>query len=291
MRTVIVAFLALLALPAMAAETISSPSGITIRTCDHDAGAICSITWNGKQFVNDQDHGRQCQSASSFDYQGENFNPTEAGASVLTDGENPSPSSSKLLYEAVVDGVLTTKSQMAFWNPVSGVKLSNHLFTKRVKIGFAGIPNVIEYASEFTIPANEQHAFGVFEALTCYMPAVLENFYTVNVNAWYPVRYRAIPIDNGPGEQNKPLMFTTEDAQYAFGIYSPNTPQPGFADAGYGRWNLWGTRKWNNVYRIANPRGTYKFKSYMIIGTASDVIKSMVKLNSYFQNQMAANGQ
>lgn len=37
-----------------------------IRTCDYDAGAICSLTWNGQQFIDDYDHGRQLQSAVTF---------------------------------------------------------------------------------------------------------------------------------------------------------------------------------------------------------------------------------
>ncbi|MDP1977640.1 hypothetical protein [Undibacterium sp.] len=64
---------------AHADQTISAMAGpwpITIRTCSHDAGAVCSLTWRGKEFINDYDHGRQLQSASSFDNLGESFKAT-----------------------------------------------------------------------------------------------------------------------------------------------------------------------------------------------------------------------
>ena len=55
-------------------------SQLTISTSARLAGAIGSLTWNGIEFINQDDHGRELQSASSFDGLGECFNPTEAGS-------------------------------------------------------------------------------------------------------------------------------------------------------------------------------------------------------------------
>ncbi|MDB5036802.1 MAG: hypothetical protein JWQ35_330 [Bacteriovoracaceae bacterium] len=52
---------------------------MTIRTSNQFAGAIYSLTWAGKEFINHDDHGRELQSAISFDGYGECLNPTEAG--------------------------------------------------------------------------------------------------------------------------------------------------------------------------------------------------------------------
>jgi hypothetical protein len=53
-----------------------------ITTTSRLAGAIHSLQWNGKEFIDSADHGRQLQSACSFDNarhaNAETFNPTEA---------------------------------------------------------------------------------------------------------------------------------------------------------------------------------------------------------------------
>ena len=45
----------------------SKDSTIVITTTRRLAGAIVSLRWNGREFINSADHGRQLQSAFSFD--------------------------------------------------------------------------------------------------------------------------------------------------------------------------------------------------------------------------------
>src|SRR5579884_1225590 len=118
------------------------PSEIVITTTSRVAGAIHSLTWNGKEFLDSFDHGRQLQSAANFDCGGdlldETFNPTEAGS--RDDGHGPK-SSSKLLRLRAGDGELETTTRMAFWlapgekssgHPAKNEKvLSDHILTKR----------------------------------------------------------------------------------------------------------------------------------------------------------------
>ncbi len=91
-------------------------SEMVITTTSRLAGAIHSLTWNGKEFIDSFDHGRQLQSASNFDagtpIKGETFNPTEAGS--RDDGAGPQ-STSRLLHmvatsnsssDNITDGVL-----------------------------------------------------------------------------------------------------------------------------------------------------------------------------------------
>jgi hypothetical protein len=54
------------------------------------AGAIDYLAWNGMQFINAADHGRELQYAISNQY-GECYNPTEAGS--MNDGAGPTTSS------------------------------------------------------------------------------------------------------------------------------------------------------------------------------------------------------
>ena len=80
------------------------------------AGAIHSVTWNGKELIDSADHVRQLQSAANFDcgwpFIPEVFNPTEAGSRA--DGAG-AKSSSKLLRISVNEVELRTTTRMAFW--------------------------------------------------------------------------------------------------------------------------------------------------------------------------------
>lgn len=70
-------------------------SEIVITTTDRLAGAIHSLTWNGDELIDSADHGRELQSAASFDcglpaneFWAERFNPTEAGSRDDGGGES-----------------------------------------------------------------------------------------------------------------------------------------------------------------------------------------------------------
>ena len=91
-------------------------SEIVITTTTRLAGAIQSLTWDGVEFINSIDHGRELQSACSFDNSPaanpETFNPTEAGS--CKDGALPA-STNRLLEIAAAGNHLRTRTQMAFW--------------------------------------------------------------------------------------------------------------------------------------------------------------------------------
>src|SRR6187200_2260855 len=91
-------------------------SQIVITTTPRLAGAIHSLTWRGREFIDSFDHGRQLQSASNLDCGGpildETFNPTEAGSRRDGTGE---ATSSRLLHMRVEPHALQTVTQMAFW--------------------------------------------------------------------------------------------------------------------------------------------------------------------------------
>lgn len=276
MKTILAALL-LTAFSAQAQDTTISANGITIKACAHDAGAICSLTWNGREFIDDHDHGRQLQSAISFDHRGEGYNPTEAGASYLTDGYNPSPSSSALTAIHTYGSTLVTESRMAFWNPVKGVKTSDHKMRKVVTIGYNGMSKVIEYQTTFFAPRDHRHSFGQYEVLTGYMPDDFSQFYTLDMATG-----AVEPLTDGPGEQPKPIIFCTQGNTHCMGIYNPRAPQAEYADAGYGRWRYGprdGVVKWNVVFRYADANIDRTFTSYVILGTLPSVKFSMRELH------------
>ena len=135
-------------------------SEINISTTSRLAGAVHSLSWNGKEFIDSLDHGRQLQSACNLDcataITNETFNPTEAGSS--RDGIG-AISSGRLLHLRTDSNVLQSVNQMAFGltpGEKSGPNLarnssilSDHLLTKRVRIGYRDLPHVIAYARSF----------------------------------------------------------------------------------------------------------------------------------------------
>jgi hypothetical protein len=271
-------------------------SEIVITTTDRLAGAIHSLTWGGKEFIDSHDHGRQLQSAASFDcaaageFWAERYNPTEAGSRADGTGEK---SSSKLLELWAKGSELKTTTQMAFWlapgeksfgRPALNDKvLSDHRVSKRVRIGYKKLANVIEYEVAFTIPKGERHTYAQFEALTGYMPPEFGRFWTFR-----PETSKLEELDDGPGEQEFPVVFATEDKAHAMGVFSPDQPSPKHEKAGYGRFRFKAEKviKWNCVFRVRNDKGIaadeYRFRVFVAVGTLEDVRRSLAALIEEF---------
>lgn len=256
-------------------------SEIVITTTARLAGAIDSLKWRGKEFINSTDHGRQLQSASSFDNTpsagAETFNPTEAGSRDDGAGAN---TTSRPLEISAAKNRLRTKTQMAFWLAPgersegqlarNTNRLSAHVLTKDVRIGFERWPQALDYRVTFSVPADERHKSAQFEALTGYMPPEFDTFYQFN-----PQTEKLQPLDYGPGEIKNPVVLATKDGQFAMGIYSPENP-PSTAGPTYGRWYFdWAhVAKWNCVFRVRDPnglRGDFTYHMLVPIGTVSQV--------------------
>lgn len=279
----------------LASSLLAAPSGdavikgrtqdsqIVITTTARCAGAVHSLIWRGKEFIDSADHGRQMQSASNFDagsaITSETFNPTEAGS--LLDGAGPS-STSRLLQMKTGSNWLETTTQMAFWLPPGGAsggnpaknkaELSNHLASKRVAIGAQSRPHLISYDVTFTLPKDEVHQTAVFESLTGYMPAEFSRFWVFD-----PESRSLAPLSDGPGEQPLPVILATEDGAFAMGIFSPEKKAKG-----YGRWRFERERvvKWNCVFRVSQPKpgGQYRYRHFVAVGTLEDVKEEIALL-------------
>lgn len=161
--------------------------------------------------------------------------------------------------------------------------LSQHHVSKRVTIGHKNLSHVIEYEVTFTIPDNERHTYAQFEALTGYMPAEFGRFWK-----FLPASGELKELDNGPGEQEYPLVFATENGTHAMGIFSPAQPSPGYEKAGYGRFRFEAEKvvKWNCVFRERNTQGIASgqrnFPLFVAVGELDDVKQSLAELVAEF---------
>ena len=266
---------------------------LVISATARNAGAIDSLIWNGLEFIDAKDHGRELQSASSYDGYGECLNPTEAGSG--RDGVGAT-STSRLLGLSTDGNVLATTTQMAYWVPagarydgaahcgthpelhaaVNGADLSNDLVSKSVSIGYGGFDNVIQYLSSFR--TADAHSQAQFEAVTGYLSANFTSFYAVDMNT-----YAMRPLDHVAGEVGQPVIFATADGSHAMGAYSPDIPEN--ATSGYAKFFFPGdTSKWSVVFRQnATPAGTYAFRSYIVVGNLTQVRATLTQLDRQFR--------
>jgi hypothetical protein len=264
-------------------RSAAGPNPTVITTTDRLAGAIHSLIWNGREFIDSADHGRQLQSALNADagapIAAETFNPTEAGS--RRDGAGPN-STSRLLHRIADGNRLQTTTQMAFWlapgesssgQPAKNTtRLSNHLLTKRVTIGCDGHEQLLQYDVTFSLPVDESHRQVVFEALTGYMPPEFDTFWRFD-----PRERKLVSLSDGPGEQADPVVLATADGRYAMGVLGQPATAKGLRGPTYGRFRFQSERvvKWNCVYRVTReepvPAGDYSFSLRVAVGTQADV--------------------
>ncbi|MDP2921706.1 MAG: S8 family serine peptidase, partial [Candidatus Omnitrophota bacterium] len=239
---------------------------LVIKTKSQFAGAISSLTWRGKEFIDTQDHGRELQSALFLNDKGEDYNPTEAGSSS---DYNAPKSTSKCLDIHANGNSLYTKIQMAYWRAVNGVLLSNVIHEKQVTIGYEGIDNVIEYLVTYNLP--EYYTSAHFEIVTGYMPPDFNAFYTYDPQ----IKKLSSHTTSSAGRNHDlPVILSTNDGKYAMGAYTAHCASL------YSTWEfVYNTTKWNIAYyRKAVPAGAYPFRAYVVVGTLEDVKASIDKL-------------
>ena len=267
---------------------------LVIRTTSRLAGAIDSVKWDGVEFIDSHDHGRQLQSALNADVDGvfhvECYNPTEAGSVV--DALGPK-STSRLESLSVKDGVLSTRTRMAFWL-APGMKshgqlaqntapLSEHVLAKQVRIGRPGMDHVLDYKVTFTVPADRPHRYLQFEALTGYMPATFSEEHRFDAKT-----ATLVPVPRKNGEVRDPIVLSTSSGSHAMGVFTPDRPPAGQPPVGYGRFEFEPEKvvKWNCVFRLRQTEpikpGDYAFQLYVVIGTREDCRRTLAALRQEF---------
>jgi hypothetical protein len=212
---------------------------VQLGTSARFGGAIDSLVYDGKEYINNADHGRQMQVAYSLDGHNEALMPTEAGNN--RDGHGPT-STSQLVGVGVKDGAVSTTVHPAYWlepgEPAGGyngpnaptavntTEVSPDTMTKDVKVGVGGRPNVIQYDSH--IQLAEPHDRAYVEAPTTYLNHEFEKHYrfdpATGESREYPRVRSEKPGPNGFNDEagNVPLIVSTPDGKHAMAIWSPD---------------------------------------------------------------------
>ncbi|VDI76063.1 Hypothetical predicted protein [Mytilus galloprovincialis] len=136
--------------------------GIYIGSSTRTGGAVDSLTWNNKEFINSWDHGRQMQMACNTNKYAECYNPTEAGG--VCDAASPT-THTHIDWVHVHGNVMESQVHPAFWKPVKPTSGTQHdcnygrlcpahhgyrstydyPFHKKITIGTHGINNCFEF--------------------------------------------------------------------------------------------------------------------------------------------------
>lgn len=254
-----------------------------LRTTARTAGAIDSFRWGGEEFIDTHDHGRQLQSAVNADFEGqyfvETYNPTEAGS--VADALGPR-SSSVLEGIQIKDGVLSTRTRMAYWLPPGGSShgrpafnrevVSGHVLRKSVKFGCEGVENALDYSVAFSVPPDREHRYLQFEVLTGYMPPRFSA----------PLSFDTTRGDftardsSKQGELSAPVALSTPDGKAAMGVLLLSSPSSAYAKPGYGSFFFVrdDVAKWNVVVRLRSerpiPHGDHPFRCAVVFGSRED---------------------
>ena len=256
------------------------------------AGAVESLTWRGKEFINIFDHGRQISYAWQMDYHGECFNPTEPGSA--SDLFSLSSTSELLEVCKPQENVLTTVNQPAFWlapgetgfcdsgtkTAVNDTLVSDQILEKTIQIGYGDIDNVVVFTATITIP--ESYAYLQAELPTGYLRHDFTNYWVYNPEtgeAFKPESEELVAPWSFVYTTRFPPILATEDGAYAMGAYTIedftayeilfyDVPDP--EDR---------TNKWNVVlHERPLPAGEYTYTTFVVVGTLDGVIESLDEL-------------
>lgn len=264
------------------------------------AGAIDSLVFNGKEFINSYDHGRQLQYAMSANLERECYNPTEAGS--YRDGLGMFTTSRYVEGCNIADNKIYTKTQMAYWlgpgetgicapgqTAVNKDRLSNYTVSKIVEVGYKGMDNVISFKAKVDV-VEDLKAFSI-EAPTGYLNGEFNTFYTYNAQTRKLTKLEQnSSVGGDPGDFLIPVkdipIIATADGKYAMAAYSTDkhTYFVGYFNAFTSKKEAAEpTSKWTIVYRFGQtPKGVYSFESYGVVGTLDSVVadvKTLIKMH------------
>ncbi|NRD53138.1 hypothetical protein D7Y15_10725 [Corallococcus sp. AB030] len=282
-------------------DTSFGNATVQMGTSASHGGAVTSLVYDGKEYINNKDHGRQMQVAFSLDGYNEALMPTEAGSH--RNGTEPISTTQVVGYGAQL-GHMTSTVHPAYWlepgeeaGPYNGVShaknttlVSEDLITKDITVGVGGHDNVIQYDSHIHLAAPHDTAY--VEAPTTYVNREFEKHYrfdpATGESREYPRVHSEDPTPGGFKDEagNVPLIVATEDGKHAMAIWSPDEALP---DLQYRLHQFDLNNPTDDCSKLSVTFGMsggvpedIKTRSYVIVGTVEEVKARLAEL--YNQN-------
>lgn len=271
---------------------------LTIRVSAQFGGAVESLVWRDKEFINIYDHGRQISYAWFLDDYGGCLNPTEPGSDHDLFGLS---STSELRSVCSRTGnTLTTTTLPAYWVPPGAAEgeggfcsggatsavnetavATGQPLEKTITIGHRGLANVIAFDASITL--DEDYRSNQVEIPTAYMTHEFTSYWRINPATGKLSRPGGVIPPDAPWSfmdfGAEPPILATPDGEYAMGAYTAE-PILSYSILGYDSRNpANGTNKWNMVIREEPAdAGTYRYQSFAIVGTLESVKNTMMAL-------------
>ncbi len=211
---------------------------ISVTASARDAGAVSSLVYDGMEFINDMDHGRQMQVAWFYDDLDEAYNPTESGAE--SDGRGPT-STSRLVSVKVDGKTLQTQSHPAFWRDLSVPKkhrknttlVTKDLLSKKLTLGYNNDPHIIVFDTTITI--SPELTGPPVKTLRIEAPTLYSNS-TLSRHSQYDLasgEFRELPAHGTMKDQMNEVIrhvtrhdlipiLSTPDGRHAIALYAPH---------------------------------------------------------------------
>jgi hypothetical protein len=262
-----------------------------------DAGAVCSLIYDGQEFVNDHDHGRQLQVAWFYNDLGEAYNPTEAGADK--DGVGPR-STSQLVSVQANGNILQTVNHPAHWRHTSlpekhrknTALVSKDKLTKKLTLGYKGDPHVLVFdttvaiSTELTGPPmnsmrieaptlyshlhlSRHQLFDLASAELKEVPSRARNYGQMNEVIRHVTRHDVVPILSSRDGRHAVAFFTPQRRNF-WAYYTHEVPSKNPA-------NVCG--KMTAFFKHAAVAGqSYSYRTFIVVGDLATVQASLRKL-------------
>ena len=283
---------------AEALNTLSG-GGITVSSNNVAGGSVWSWVWNGIEFVDHWDYGREMQSAVLW-FANDNpnttpYNPTEAGAysppSVAPALRQGSP-----MVESYNTGLTqTTRSVPLDFDPTHWggdaahpVIYNTMTIGKDVTLDFNGMGNVAQYVT--SVSTDTPITAAEIEMPTTYLPQTFGQFHQ------YDAQSQTLETAPVPGQPNCSLpnagyryhpasgygglIISNADQSAAMGVYGRSVDNGGDVQdyVFYDFRNCSQTSKWSAFREMNLPAGETHLKVWIVTGTLSDVESKMHQL-------------
>ncbi len=282
---------------------VLSSGDVTIKANKQAGGAISELSWNGKQFINNYDYGRQIQIAFNFTNTAEYDNPTEAGSVYGCPGivDAPYAQGSPIVYVTASGPTLLTKTHPLQWQPENWgggpdrPVMWKGTIEKSVTLNYDTkySAHVIKWVSTLNVPAEDVTGSGDWELVAAYLTSDFNKQYSFD--AQHDVLTdksdvvpnndcRGAPEDEDYRPDSGGVINATADSNYALGVYRTRTDGHNhfvhckFLNShGGGKYGADAT-KWSVMGRESMPgvrAGVNTGVVYLIVGTLDDVVDTM----------------